>query len=192
MNIRCLFIGIFLTLLLACDDAPVPALPLTKQVRLHKFGISLRLPSDWKVQEEPALNHEACSYLISGNHAVMRIQQRQRPCFATSADVTNYAQIMLEQHRNIDPKKILTDSNRSATKHTPIEYLIYPNGTYGLQYSRTFTASIHGQEAFIERTGLYTFDFMTQDSVCLAIENTTYNNQGETLATDLKIIQSIQ
>lgn len=192
MKTTVLTTSLLFLLLVACGDSAPKDLELTQDVSLDKFGISLKLPADWTVEEETDYNDEFSGYLIAGKDDVMRIEKRERTCFEGEADLKTFAQLMTDQHKAIDSKTIPDGKGRTPDKLAPVKNLAYPNGAYGVQYRNEFTTEVDGVEEFIERTGLYTFDFKTKAGVCLSIENTTYNNEGETLPTDLKIIQSIQ
>jgi len=182
----------FLSLLISCGGDSTPKdLELTQEISLDKFNLTAKIPADWKVEED--LNYEDVfkGYIIKGKKERIRIEKSEQTCF-TETSVDEFSKYMKEQNSGIDSKNIPIGKGRTPDKLTPIETIKHPNGAYGVVYKNEFTTEVDGKNEFVVYEGEYTFNIQSKDGICFKVENTHYNNKGETLPTDLKIIASIK
>jgi len=192
MHIMRLLISlVFLSPLVSCSDNTPKDLALTQEVSLDKFNLNAKIPADWELEED--LNYEDVfkGYIIKGKEDRIRIRKSDKTCF-TETTVDDFSKYMTEQNSGIDSKNIPEGKERTPDKLSPIKTIKHPNGAYGIVYRNEFTTEVDGKNEFVERNGAYTFNIQNKEGVCFNIENTYYNNEGETLPTDLKIIASIK
>ncbi|WMX16177.1 MULTISPECIES: hypothetical protein [unclassified Aureispira] len=182
----------FSSLLISCGGDTAPKdLELTQDVSLEKFNLTAKIPGDWKLEEDLNYEDEFRGYIIKGKKDRIRIEKSETDCF-TETSVDEFADYMKKENSNIDSKNIPAGKGRTPDKLTPVETLKYPNGAYGVVYKNEFTTEVDGKNKFVEESGAYTFSFKGKDGVCFKIENTHYNDEGETLPTDLKIIAALK
>ncbi|BDS14465.1 hypothetical protein [Aureispira anguillae] len=187
-----ILLGTIIALMTSCGGESVPKdLALTKEVNFAKFDLKAKIPADWEVEEELNYEDQFKGYLIKGKRDRIRIEENvENNCF-TESSVDEFAQFMTAQNSAINAKVIPEGKGRTPDKFTSKEVLKYKNGIYGVLYKNEFTTEVDGKDEFVEYEGLYVFNIKNKAGTCIQIENTHYNNKGETLPTDLKIIQSI-
>ncbi|BDS09671.1 hypothetical protein [Aureispira anguillae] len=184
-----LLVGL-LCMVASCGETAPKDLELTQEVELSGFGLTAKIPADWKIEEETTYDGNFSGYLIRGKRDRIRIEEKEGNCF-TETSVDEFAKFMDEQSKSIDAKAIPAGKERTPDRFVSKEVLKYKNGAYGLVYENEFTTTVDGSTKLVQHPAYYVFNIKNKEGKCIQVENTSYNNDGETLPTDLKIIQSI-
>lgn len=186
-----LLVGL-LCMVVSCGETAPQDLELTQEVQLSGFGLTAKIPADWKIEEETSYDGEFRGYLIRGKRDRIRIEEKTEGSCFSETSVDEFAKFMDEESKAIDSKTIPAGKERTPDKFMSKEVLKYKNGAYGLVYENEFTTTVDGNTELVQYPAYYVFNMKNKEGKCIQIENTAYNKDGETLPTDLKIIQSIQ